>query len=299
MKIIYVHGINNEDNTSDVIINDWTEALLAGCNTHGLSFPSGVRIEAAFYGDVLAKATDDWGKSTGRATTMSASEPEENTVSADHGAFYQEFQRALGLSDEELKQFLSENEVASPMAAGFHKKWLKAITRALEKVLPTKGRYVARLFLKQAAAYLHADGLKEEIDGLVREQVFDSIANDERTVVISHSLGTIVAYDLLRKMHSSGKQVQLFLTAGSPLGIEIVKKRLGPPLCMPKSIKGWVNASDPEDFVALKKDLNAKSFADIGIINHSSLDNGHADAHDIRKYLGHREIVEAIVNGLE
>ena len=181
------------------------------------------------------------------------------------------------------------------MAAGIHKKWLKAIARAFEKVLPTDGRYVARLFLKQAAAYLHADGVKIKIDSIVREQVFDSIRSDETTVIVAHSLGTVVSYDLLRKMHHTDVSIDLFLTAGSPLGVEIVKKKLGRPLFMPNSILRWVNATDPEDFVALENELNSDTFGQVDIVNYSGLDNGDADAHNIRQYLQHKVVVQEIV----
>ena len=298
MKLVFVHGINNEDNSCDIIRIEWQEALKNGCQKHGVAFPNHVEIVAAFYGDVLAAETDNWSNSTDRLSQMSADNADLNTVTADHGAFYQEFQKELALSENDLDNYLSDDDALTPQAAGIHKKWLKAITRALEKVLPTKGRYVARLFLKQAAAYLHKPGLKEQIDDLVEQQIINSIREEHKTVIVAHSLGTIVAYDLLRRLHGSGESVDLFLTAGSPLGIEIVKKKLGAPIFMPASIKNWVNATDPEDFVALKNELNANTFGSVTVSNFTELDNGDVDAHDIRQYLQQKVVVEAIVAAL-
>jgi len=230
LKLIFVHGINNEDKNSDVIVKEWSDALFAACQRHQLVLPENVIITAAFYGDILEQKTKSWNETTDQTTTMSASDSISNTVSEDHGAFYQEFQKYLGISDTQLRQYLTESDQIAPMAAGIHKKWLKAIARAVEDILPTKGKYIARLFLKQAAAYLHAPGVKSEIDRIVKEQVFDGVKAGEKTVVVAHSLGSIISYDLLRKMHGSDVNFDLLLTAGSPLGIEIVKKRLGPPL---------------------------------------------------------------------
>jgi hypothetical protein len=47
-------------------------------------------------------------------------------------------------------------------------------------------------------------------------------------VVVAHSLGTIVSYRLLRR-YGAKAQVKLFVTLGSPLGIDVVKARLRPP----------------------------------------------------------------------
>jgi hypothetical protein len=175
---------------------------------------------------------------------------------------------------------------------------LKAIARALEKVLPSKGKTVARAFISQAAAYLHKPSLKEKIDDLVMTQIIDGLPKDEKVVIISHSLGTIVAYDLMRRLRHQVK-VKLLLTAGSPLGIEIVKRRLGgPPLiCLP-NVERWVNVSDSEDFVALETRLTGKTFGCDKITNIDQLDNGDEDAHDILKYLAHEVVAKEIVLNL-
>ena len=68
---------------------------------------------------------------------------------------------------------------------------------------------------------------------------------------------------------------------------------------MPNSIKKWVNASVPEDFVALKKELNRHTFGNVNITNYTNLENGHEDAHDIRQYLQHEEVVKEIVSALK
>jgi hypothetical protein len=63
---------------------------------------------------------------------------------------------------------------------------------------------------------------------------------------VGHSLGTVVAYNVLR----SGRKVPLYVTVGSPLGIRATRKTLS-PIENPIGNKGWYNAYDGRDVVAL------------------------------------------------
>lgn len=121
----------------------------------------------------------------------------------------------------------------------------------------------------------------------------DGLSNDEEVIIISHSLGTIVAYALMLRLRHK-VNVKVLVTAGSPLGVEIVKRRLGPPLICPTNVKKWINASDPEDFVALESKLNGQTFGCDQVINIDQIDNGNEDAHDIRQYLAHGIVAKEI-----
>lgn len=297
--ILLIHGINNQDNSKENIEKTWSDALRHGAVTIGQKIPSDVKFIAAFYGDVLFEETESWNKNKPASSHMSINSPDEDYANDDIAALYLEFQEKYKISDEQISQEMDneDNPTAKRQAKGIHKSWLKGIARVLEKILPSKGKRVAQAFLSQAAAYLHKPGLKEKIDDVVREQIIDGLPQDEKVVIISHSLGTIVAYDLMRRLRHQVK-VKLFLTAGSPLGIEIVKRRLGPPLiCLP-NVDRWLNISDSEDFVALETKLTGETFGCDQIANIDRLDNGDEDAHDILKYLAHDVVAKEIVLNL-
>ncbi|HTM79763.1 hypothetical protein [Asticcacaulis sp.] len=297
-KVLLIHGINNEDNSAKNILDTWVKALTAGVAAAGKSMPKDVSFKAAFYGETLAVETASWGDTQESTTTMGADSPDKDYADPELAALYREFQEKYNIPDSAVIDHLDDgDEVAAvnTMAKGIHKQWLKAIARALEAVLPTRGKYIAQVFLKQASAYLRKPGLKEKIDGMVYDQVFKGLAADEKVIVISHSLGTIVAYDILR-MHRQDLSAKLLLTAGSPLGIEIVKKRLGPPLICLKNAPTWINASDPNDFVALKPELTAQNFGCEKIDNIAGLNNGEEDAHSIEKYLAQRRVGQAFID---
>jgi hypothetical protein len=295
-KVLLIHGINNQDNSKENIEKTWSDALRGSAANVGLTIPDDVEFIAGFYGDVLFEETESWNKNKPASTPMSVESPDEDYADDDVATLYLEFQKKYSISDEQVAQELDDKDVfqAQAQAQGIHKSWLKAIARALEKVLPSKGKRVARAFIPQAAAYLHKPYLKEKIDDLVMMQIIEGLPKDEKVVIISHSLGTIVAYDLMRRFRHQVK-VKLLLTAGSPLGIEIVKRRLGSPLiCLP-NVDKWVNISDSEDFVALETKLTGETFGCDKITNIDQLDNGDEDAHDILKYLAHDIVAKEIV----
>jgi hypothetical protein len=295
--VILIHGINNQDNSKENIEKTWSDALRIGASTAGLTIPDDVQFIAAFYGDLLFEETESWKRDKPASSPMSVESPNEDYADDEIAGLYLEFQQKYGISDQQVSQELDDRDnlhAYKRMAKGIHKRWLKAIVKVLEKILPSKGKRVARIFLSQAAAYLHKPGLKEKIDDIVMTQIIDGLPRDEKVIIISHSLGSIVAYDLMRRLRHKVK-VKLLLTAGSPLGIEMVKLRLGPPLiCLP-NVDKWLNISDRDDFVALKTKLTSETFGCDQIANIDHLDNGDEDAHDILKYLSHDVVVKEIV----
>lgn len=79
-------------------------------------------------------------------------------------------------------------------------------------------------------------------------------------VVIAHSQGSMIAYDVLRQLKKSDIDVQLFVTIGSPLGLPAVrsvfKKWTGKSkLPFPPCVSRWINVAAEGDVVALDRDL--------------------------------------------
>jgi hypothetical protein len=147
--------------------------------------------------------------------------------------------------------------------------------------------------LKQVHRYLY------DLD--VRRQVRASIElaiGPDTTVIVAHSLGSIVAYEALCA-HPEWS-VKTFVTIGSPLGISnLIFERLDPPPAAglgawPGNVKSWVNIADEGDVVALIKKLNTRF--GLGVTDH--LVNNGAKAHDAKRYLTSRELGDAVTSGL-
>lgn len=299
-NLIFVHGINNQDNTREEIERLWLDALKAASGKDE-AWWSNINVHTAYYADILYEAEQTWDSVKNTATAMSISSPDDDFAPDEVAELYLTLQRKWSITDDQVRTYLDEedqNQDPVRMGKGIHKRWLIGIARALEDLVPGLAPGVARAFLPQAAAYLQKPGLYDQINNLVNQQVFEPIKDDlPNTVIVSHSLGTIVSYVLLRQMFSSEKS-PLFITLGSPLGIEIVKDRINSPYITPPTVEEWINGSDREDFVALHPELNSDTFGPANLINISDLDNGYDNPHSITKYLGQIPINSAIISEL-
>jgi hypothetical protein len=139
--------------------------------------------------------------------------------------------------------------------------------------------------LKQVTAFLTDPAAKER----VLERVHSEIGDDTR-VLIGHSLGSIVAYEYLCRFRPGS--VRTLVTLGSPLGIPtLVFERLTPaPVdgrgAWPGRVGTWANVADPDDVVALRKQLGG-SFpapAPAGPVWDQLVDNG-SRPHAVDRYL--------------
>jgi len=101
----------------------------------------------------------------------------------------------------------------------------------------------------------------------IRKRLLDLLYRyrHKKIMVISHSMGSIIAFDVLSQLPPD-ISVDTFITIGSPLGIPIIKgkimqeKREHQPeikqLITPGAIKSqWINHADIEDKIALDSDL--------------------------------------------
>ena len=121
---------------------------------------------------------------------------------------------------------------------------------------------IIRRHLADVAYYVGRDEMREAVLDVVRSAVQENSSPGDDVVVLGHSLGSVVAYDLLAANDETIQQrnVTLFVTAGCPLGLDVVKKRVvgrqdGQPARVPAAVParpgGWINAYDVLDVVAL------------------------------------------------
>ena len=78
--------------------------------------------------------------------------------------------------------------------------------------------------------------------------------HDRRVCLIAHSMGSIIAYDVLRTQESQPPAIDHFVTLGSPLGLPIVTQHIRDEFSqttVPQQVKRWTNLADPGDKVAL------------------------------------------------
>lgn len=124
------------------------------------------------------------------------------------------------------------------------------------------GRTVSKKLLKDLGKYYSDNNIKKKVNERLKALLIE-YKNDE-IILVSHSMGTIVAYEVLRELGRNrdypGFTLDHFITMGSPLGLTVVKGntisshgKLRTPSCVRGS---WVNFSDPQDFVCLDSHLS-------------------------------------------
>ncbi len=168
--------------------------------------------------------------------------------------------------------------------------WVVAIVRAIDRWRPGTSGDAIRLILRDVYVYCTRRGVADAIDQIVQAEVLP-----EPTVVVSHSLGTVVAYNILRN-DPRALQVHKLVTVGSPLAIRAVRKYLV-PLRSPKAL-AWFNAFDPRDIVALNP-LDGQNFpVEPAIENKRDVDNFTDNRHGIAGYLGDAVVARKVYDAL-
>jgi hypothetical protein len=148
---------------------------------------------------------------------------------------------------------------------------------------------VIEAFLTDVAVYLKF--ARDDVLGIVRAKV---PGGDEPLVILAHSLGSVVARDLLDDPAIRDRTV-LLVTVGSPLGLQACYRNLlaGGPV-HPK-VPAWLTVFDPDDFVALGHPLG-RLYGDP--LDDLRVDNPANKAHAIEHYLGHQAVATRIEEAL-
>lgn len=115
-------------------------------------------------------------------------------------------------------------------------------------------------------------------------------------VLIGHSLGSIVAYEILCDLPDHG--VETLITLGSPLALRSVRDGLHPKAQsrtphLPPGVTRWANIYDQRDPVACAGGLGSHWTGTVD----RTVDNGN-EPHAITRYLGKKETGEAVLAGL-
>lgn len=287
-RLVLVHGINQQGKSEELLRKDWVGVLCRGLGKAGAL--DKLDIAVPFYGDVLKRLSDG-------GDVMAVSQGPDGKPDADEAAFL-----ASALMETASEAGIGSAAIAAEQRAlaresgdlaqeqGFvMNRRFNAIVRLLERVSPLHGQLVMRI-LKQAYAYLKKPGVGTAVDAIVRPALEQGPA-----IIVSHSLGTVVTFKLLRQMALEGKAVKvpLYVTVGSPLPLMAVQAALGPEFGKPPGVERWINAGDPDDFITLGKGLDKTTFAD-GIENLLDVDNDRDDPHSIAGYLADKRIAAAI-----
>ena len=281
MKIVLIHGRAQGGRSSQQILEQWVPGLKAGMHAAGLTLDPSIPIVAPFYGDVLDSMSEQAIRF--RPEVVTRGTPPSGDVDEVTAAMIEQMAIRAGL---DFDQVLEEENVSVVERGPERWGWVQALARRLEAKYPWLARTVIGKVTSDVKSYIDFPHIQDAVHDIVVP-----VLGDGPTVIVSHSLGTVIAYWSLVEQVSNA-DVPLLITAGSPLGLNTIKKRLPQPLRIPHGVQRWLNVTDQEDIVALHPRLDQDTFIP-GIENVDDIENGD-DPHAIERYLSDPRVARAI-----
>ncbi len=150
--------------------------------------------------------------------------------------------------------------------------------KKLHENFPSVTDWVIKNFFAELDIYLNdktisEDGIELPVKEIIKERLKSILLmnKNKKIMLIAHSMGSIIAYDVLNEL--SGRiNIDTLITIGSPLGVPFINDKMKhdsvKSLKTPDVIeKAWYNFADPDDKLAVNFELD-KIFSpnDSGIV---------------------------------
>lgn len=285
MQILFIHGRAQENFTQEELLDKWTTALKQSFENAGISFPDGLTLTLPYYGKDLILQRDRYRqdltekKYQMRSPDVSTDEERLDDIQNFQFGFLNDLRKEAGITDKQIH----EEVKSETQDRGFRNWWpVLAIARLIDNYRNANG-LANHLILKETAdvaTYLVVPEAKKTINKL-----FTDALSKEPTIIIAHSLGTVIAYDMLQKLKREEWDIRGLITLGSPLGVNAVTRQFSEPPKYPAALKGsWVNIYDERDIVSLRPLEGGHFRVDPKIKNYTVV-NETDDRHGIEGYL--------------
>jgi hypothetical protein len=285
--LVFVHGRGQEGKDPAGLLTSWKGALASGLAAAGLPSLDDVPAVLPFYGDILARVTAQI-EQQHLPVELESLHP---ALGSDVGVVERNLLRDMmaerdldglkaiaGASDPDQESLLDIAEHTLSWGA------FRSVLISLAK-LTKVDREIIKAILKDVAVYLVGQGARTAVLDVFGPAIPPAVP----LVVVSHSLGTAVARDLLENDDYRSRTVA-WVTLGSPLGLPAVYRNL---LCKgpvhPAGVS-WQTGYDVNDVVALGHPL--RPIYHDPLID-AAVENGDAP-HSIDRYLSHPEVARFI-----
>jgi hypothetical protein len=296
-ELVLVHGRSQERKDATALKKEWLDALGAGLAKSNLALPiPETQVRFPYYGDTLSDL--DKGKSPGDAAKVIVRGDETDAAEKKFVLeLLEEIRRQNGITEEQLAEVAGQEVLER---GPLNWPWVRATLQALDRFVPHSSSPTVALFTHDVYVYLTNSGVRQTIEDGISQAITPGV----ETVVVAHSLGTIVAYNLLRREgHKRNWKVPLLVTVGSPLAVTAIRRTLKTlaPTRTPECVGAWLNAMDSRDVVALYP-LDRANFPidppDPAIENKTDVQNSTDNRHGIRGYLDDNVVASRIHQAL-
>lgn len=241
-RLIFVHGRAKENKDPSALKAEWMESLRVGAANAAISLElNDDDAKFVYYGQTLFDSVE--GKSESEIAEVIVKGLERANDSAFRSLLY-EIASHAGISKGDLQR---EEDTPYLEKGVLNSQMVQAVLRLIDRKVPFASGVAVAAFTYDVYLYTTDPKVRRRTEDGIRHALLDAGS----AVVVSHSLGSIVAYNVLRdtQMTKLFKAPQ-FVTLGSPLGIEYVRNWLAPTR-WPSCVDAWFNARDPLDVVAL------------------------------------------------
>lgn len=309
--ITFIHGISNKP-PRDKLLTLWLRSLE---EKDGIDLGSnGVTSSMVYWADVL------YGEPLADVAMESAGDLEDNAAVAERESADPDMswrQRITG-EEKQLVDSLAAKLSFDVLVDDDFAPAESEADRQLERI-PVPWfvkRRVMKEFLRDVHHYLFNEtftprpGVTYKVQDEIRRRMIDGlkagVSQPGPHVVISHSMGTVIAYDCLKRVPEC-PAVDGLMTVGSPLGIDEVQDKLQPGWMREDGFPsanlrgGWVNVYDSLDPITGFDGDIANDFRKAGeeVIEVLNEQNWGRWRHNITKYLNGSKLRESLAKLVE
>jgi|GEM_PF-1862706 len=277
MHILFIHGRAQEEFTQETLLKKWQEGLRTSFKNADIPFPDELVLHLPYYGKDLMHQRDLYKEDIKNGKFKMRSSNQVNELDKCKDQLLEDILINAGISK---KQLLAEMQEQQQYRGLRNNKYLIAFARYLDRWSAGAGNFGVKWQTDDVATYLAVGDARNEINN-----IYNLALTEKPTIIIAHSLGTVIAYDVLHSLTNKSYNIKGLITLGSPLGMNAIKRQLYPNHSYPPTLKGpWLNIYDPKDIVALNP-LDDKNFKVTPKIINQEIENESDNRHNIAPYL--------------
>ena len=244
--LILIHGRGTQPSQTHLLAH-WRTAIERGLER---DFPKGLdlsntRVQLVYYGDLLNDIRV--GKDVNPATDLA---DRENAL------------KSL-VARKNSKQFRRVHYEALPGKSSF-KEFRADIAAPLSSVFGMSKRRIRRVLPELHEYWENTGGFRDSVSERLEEHLEAALQRGDRVMVLSHCLGTVIAYDTFWKLSRGGDtgtadhRVDTWVTLGSPLADDYVRHHLAggkssaqgnDGVSYPDFVNNWLNVAAEDDYV--------------------------------------------------
>ena len=294
MKIIFIHGMNQQNYDEETLKQHWLNVFKTGLShaEQNIELES-LDIKLPFYGDLLTK--HQLSNSLDLNTLLPKSLLHlhlpfhlwhNTSIVEEHSPCITPLPCFNPEQSESLTQRLS---VITALTKDHAFKELIMFLNHYPKLHET----LMHKFLIETYLYLSNSDFMHE----VHHRIMSHLHPSKDHIIVAHSLGTVIAYNLLHQFNHF--RVHRFITLGSPLAFKVIQEKLTLPISRPPQLHGdWFNFYSPDDFLTAFPLSEAPFNFEPPIIN-QAITTLVDKPHQITGYLAHPAVIKSIVDALK